>query len=85
MQIDIQFYITQNPRFFDCGCIAETFLSNMSDDSSSGMAAANYSAMPGFCGRMEQCSLVAAFVVIIGLAILLNYTRTVPLFFVGIR
>ena len=56
--------------------------------SSNGMASAissNHSAVQGFCRRMEQCSLVAAFVVIIGLAIFLNYTRTVPLFFISIR
>ena len=51
----------------------------MSDDSSSGMAAANYSAMPEW--QNGTMHLVAAFVAI-GLAILLNYTRTVPLFFV---
>ena len=43
------------------------------------------SAMLGFCGRIERCNLVAAFAVIIGLAILTEYSRTVPLFFISLR
>ena len=71
--------------------MAETLLNNTSVSSGDllgdSMAAANnnYTATQGFCGRIENCSLVAAFAIIIGLAILLNYSRTVPLFFISIR
>ena len=83
----------QNPMFSNCGCIMEgqslaANMSSLGDGSSGDMSselASNSSAMLGFCGRMERCNLVAAFAIIIGLAILTEYSRTVPLFFISLR
>ena len=79
--------------FYNCGCILEGLSlsanTSSSDDGSSGdmssELASNISATLGFCNRMERCNLVAVFLILIGLAVALNYCRTVPLFFISLR
>ena len=79
----------QNPVFLDCGCVMGNITQNMSglQDSSGDMSFEGGSAVPGFCSasRVERCTLVAVMLTIIGLAILLQYTRTVPILFVSMR
>ena len=77
----------QNQAFSDCGCVLGNILANISSihESSGDMGLERATAMPGFCNRQEQCNLVAPFLLILGVAILLQYCRTVPLLFVSMR
>ena len=79
----------QDPSFSECGCVMENLFANLTSMNTSGDmdtgSFSNASAMPGFCNRMERCSLVGAFALVVGMAILLNYARVVPILFITIR
>ena len=66
----------------DCGCIMEV-LANSSNITGSGISLSS-TATTGLCDT-GQCQLVGPFLVLLGIGVLILYSRVVPLVFVTLR
>lgn len=76
----LYFCSPQLPSFTDCGCVMQV-LANASNTTGSGISP---TATTGLCDT-GQCQLVGPFLVLVGIGVLILYSRVVPLVFVTLR
>lgn len=75
---------SQLPTFSDCGCIMDSFTTNISGNFNESGMGPSPTAITGICGA-TQCQLLGPFMVLIGIGVLILYSRVVPLVFVTLR
>ena len=75
----------QNITFSECGCVMESLIANMNSSMGSAMNNIQATAVNSACESSTQCNLLAAFLLPIGLALILQYSRAVPLVYITIR